>query len=444
MSRAGSPRWPEDASAAAAPVVVDPGRRSWLAAEAEPGFPLQSLPLGVIAPPDSPPRVAARLGDTAVDLAVLAADGLLGDTDVEWLAQPTLNPLLRAGRRTWTALRQRLVELLADDGAADAATREAIRGRALHDLAHVTERAPLSVGDFVDFYSSRDHVETVARLFRPHDPDPLPPAWRHQPLGYHGRAGTVVPSGTPIRRPQGLRAPARRGDPPSFGATRELDYELEVGFVCGGGPAMGEPVDTAGAAAHVFGVVLVTDWSARDIQAFESRPLGPFGGKSFATTMSSWMVPLDALLPARVAAPQPLAELADYLRPESDWALDLTLEAAIAPPGGEAHVVARCPLRRLQWTLPQLVAHTTVGGATLRAGDLLATGTVSGPGPDERGCLLEATRGGAEPIDVGGGHTRAFLADGDEVVLRGRWAGQGPAVALGEARGRVEPAHRLG
>lgn len=441
MSRGGIPRWPQDASPAIAPVVVAAARRSWLPVGEGDGFPLQSLPLGVIAPVDARPRVAARLGDAAVDLAVLAADGLLGETDVGLLAQPTLNPLLQAGRPAWTALRHRLVEMLADDGHADAATRTAIHQRAVHDLADVSVRAPVAVSDFVDFSTSRDHVETVSRLFRPHDVDPLPPAWRHQPLGYHGRAGTVVASGTPIRRPQGLRAPSQDGEPPVFGPTRQLDHELEVGFVCGGGPDLGEPIHARGAARHVFGVVLVNDWSARDVQAFESRPLGPFVGKSFATTMSTWVVPLDALLPACVAEPEPLAQLADYLQPGGDWALDLTLEVAMAPPGGDARVVARCPLHRLQWTLPQLVAHTTVGGATLRPGDLLATGAVSGPEPDERGCLLEATRGGAEPVDVGGGHTRAFWGDGDEIVLRGRWvAGQGPPVALGEARGRVEPA----
>lgn len=441
MSSTRARRWPEDADAGAEPVVVGPSTGPWLAVDDHAGFGLANLPLGVVAPPGQSPRVAVRLGDWVVDLAALEAAGLLDPRLGRLTAQPTLNPLLHAGRSAWTALRRRLVELLAADGPTDATTRTTIREQAVRALADVVVHPPLAVADFVDFFSSRDHVETVSRLFRPHEPDPLPPAWRYQPLGYHGRSGTVVPSGTAVRRPCGLRPPAQADAPPTFGPTEQLDYELEVGFVCGGGPPLGSAVPVGEAAAHVFGVVLLNDWSARDVQALESRPLGPFLGKSFATTMSAWVTPLDALLPARTIAPEPLAELADHLRPDGAWALDLSLEVAMVPTGGSEHRVARCGLRGLQWTLPQLVAHTTVGGATLRPGDLLATGTVSGPGAGERGCLLEATRGGAAPIDVGSGQTRSFLADGDEVTLRGRFAGgDGPPIALGEARGRVEPA----
>jgi len=278
---------------------------------------------------------------------------------------------------------------------------------------------PFEVADYVDFYSSLHHAVNLGRMFRP-DAEPLLPNWRHLPVGYHGRSGTVVPSGTPVRRPRGQRPG------PEFGPTERLDIELEAGFVIGTPSAMGEPVPVERALDHVFGMVLVNDWSARDIQAWEYQPLGPFLGKSFATSVSHWVVPLDELADRRVPRePQEPAPL-DYLA-EDPWAYDIALKVELN--GAE---IASSNTRHLYWSIAQQIAHLTVNGASLRTGDLLATGTISGPEREERGSLIELSWNGQEPIELPDGSTRTFLEDGDEVVLRGD--------PLGEVRGRIEPA----
>ena len=284
---------------------------------------------------------------------------------------------------------------------------------------------PFEVADYVDFYSSLAHATNLGRMFRP-DSDPLMPNWRYLPVGYHGRAGTVVPSGTPVRRPSGQRRPSG-ADAPSFGPSVRLDIELEAGFVIGVPSRIGEPVPVERALDHVFGMVLVNDWSARDIQAWEYQPLGPFLGKSFATTISPWVVPLSELAGRRVPALEPQSpEPLRYLR-EEPWAFDIPLEVEL-----NGTVIARSNTRHLYWSVVQQIAHLTANGASLRTGDLLATGTISGPAREERGSLIELSWNGSEPIELPDGSTRTFLEDGDEVVLRGE--------PLGEVRGRIEPA----
>jgi fumarylacetoacetase len=278
-------------------------------------------------------------------------------------------------------------------------------------------RRPIAVADYVDFYSSLAHAENLGRMFRPGS-EPLLPNWRHLPVGYHGRSGTVVGSGTRVRRPNGQRG---AGD---FGPSARLDIELEAGFVIGSPSRMGEPVPVESALDHVFGMVLVNDWSARDIQAWEYQPLGPFLGKSFATSMSNWVVPMEGLAGLRVPAPPQEPEPLPYLR-EEPWAFDIPLEVEL-----NGSVVARSNTRHLYWSIAQQIAHLTVNGASLRTGDLLATGTISGPGREERGSLIELSWNGTEPLQLPGGQTRSFLEDGDEVVLRGE--------PLGEVRGRIE------
>jgi fumarylacetoacetase len=307
----------------------------------------------------------------------------------------------------------------------------AARGRALVDrgnvvpLAEVATHLPFAVADYVDFFSSREHATNMGRMFRP-DAEPLLPNWLHLPVGYHGRAGTVVASGTPVVRPSGqTKAPDARA--PVFGPSRRLDVELELGFVVGVPSRLGDPVPIADALDHVFGVVLVNDWSARDIQAWEYQPLGPFLGKSFATSISAWVVPLAELEPFRVALPPQEPEPLAYLRGRP-WAYDLALEMEL---NGE--VVSRTSACHLYWSVEQQVAHLTANGASLRAGDLLASGTISGPGRQERGSLIELTWNGAEPLRLADGSERTFLEDGDEVVLRA------PQLEL-EVRGRIEPA----
>ncbi len=278
---------------------------------------------------------------------------------------------------------------------------------------------PFAVADYVDFFSSINHASNLGRMFRP-DGDPLMPNWRHLPVGYHGRAGTVVPSGTPVRRPCGQLGAG------SFGPSARLDIELEAGFVIGTPSELGEPVPLERALDHVFGVLLVNDWSARDIQAWEYQPLGPFLGKSFATSVSHWVVPIEELASRRVPAPAQEPAPLPYLA-EEPWAYDVPLEVEL-----NGSVVARPNMRHLHWSIAQQIAHLTVNGASLRTGDLLASGTISGPQPGERGSLIELSWNGQEPLELGDGSTRSFLEDGDEVVLRGE--------PLGEVRGRIEPA----
>jgi fumarylacetoacetase len=333
--------------------------------------------------------VCARVGERVLDLSGLD----------EVFDRPSLNSFMSRGPRFWREAEERVGE-----------------GR---EVAAPELGMPFEVADYVDFYSSLHHATNLGRMFRPGS-EPLLPNWRHLPVGYHGRSGTVVASGAPVRRPCGQRPG------PEFGPTRRLDIELEAGFVIGVPSTMGEPVPIERALDHVFGMVLVNDWSARDIQAWEYQPLGPFLGKSFATSISRWVVPLGELAERRVAVAAQEPEPLPYLR-EVPWAFDIDLEVEL---NGEP--IAHSSTRHLYWSIAQQIAHLTVNGASLRTGDLLATGTISGPERCERGSLIELTWNGEQPIDLSDGSSRTFLEDGDEVVLRGE--------PLGEVRGRIEPA----
>jgi fumarylacetoacetase len=364
-------------------------------------------------------RVVVPLGDRLLDLATALArvDSRLA----RLVDRPTLDPLLAAGRPTWDAVRTTVRRLLAEDTPEHRRAVEA----ALRDPGPAP-RLPFTVADYVDFYSSEQHATNVGRIFRPDTPA-LPPAWKHLPIGYHGRSGTVVVSGTPVRRPRGILGPGR------YGPSERLDVEAEVGFVVGT-PAPG-PVRAADWREHVFGVVLVNDWSARDIQSFETRPLGPFLGKSFLTSVSSWVVPLTALEPAFVDPPAQDPRPLDHLQPPGP-ALDLALELRL-----NGHVVSRPPAAALYWTAAQQLAHLTGNGASLRTGDLYASGTVSGDRPDQLGSLLELTRDGRDPLCLPDGTTRTYLADGDTVEISATAPGPaGSRIALGTVTGTVAPA----
>jgi fumarylacetoacetase len=406
--------------------------RSWVPGVDGSGFPAEHLPYGVFSQDGGPRRVGARVGEMVVDLARLAAEGVggLGDLAGDPFAQPALNPFMALGEPAWSRVRSMLTDLVCDPAA-----RAAVEP-ALVPLDRVTLHLPVEVADYVDFYSSVEHATNLGRLFRP-DAEPLLPNWRHLPVAYHGRAGTVVVSGTPIVRPCGQR---RTGDDVVFGPTERLDIELEVGMVVGVPSTPGRPVSVGSAPGHVFGVALVDDWSARDIQAWEYQPLGPFLGKSFATTMAAWVTPLAALAPCRVPGPPQAPEPLPYLRLADDWGLALDLSVALRPAGGTGEqVVSRTSFAGLYWRMPQQIAHLTVNGAHLRTGDLLASGTVSGPERGSEGSLIEMTRGGAEPLAVAGTE-RTFLRDGDEVVLRATAeVAPGVTITLGEAAGRIEP-----
>lgn len=406
-------------------MTLDQSRTSWLDVPDASDFPIQNLPYGVFSDADGV-RCGVAIGEAVFDLARAEEADLFttAGLDRNTFQQQTLNQFLSHNRAVWSSVRKRISEVLDSDSPEGRAFCE--RHRVIV-TGPVEMRMPIDVGDYVDFYSSEQHATNVGNLFRP-DGNALLPNWKHLPVGYHGRSGTVVVSGTSIKRPAGQQ---QGSDGPVFGSSQKLDIELEVGFITGAGPALGTPIDVKNADHHIFGMCLVNDWSARDIQAWEYVPLGPFLGKSFATTISPWIVPLEALEPFRVAArdqePAPLP----YLTSEDRTGVGLDLSVAITPSGAkEEHEVTATSFTNVYWTMAQQLAHATVNGATVRPGDLFASGTVSGPSRDEFGSLLEITWNGAEPIDFPDGSTRTFLEDGDTVTIRGRCEADG-AIPIG-------------
>jgi fumarylacetoacetase len=392
---------------------------TWVPGAAGSSYDVDNLPYAVFTTPDEPARVGVRIGDQVVDLAPVAAADMLEVSHV--FESPSLNPLLALGRPAWTSVRAWLTGLLTDETERDLVEPHLV------PVEDVRLLLPFEVADYVDFYCSLDHATNVGRIFRPDD-EPLKPNWRHLPVGYHGRAGTVVVSGTDVRRPAGQRG---EGD---VGPSRRLDIEAELGFVVGAATRIGEPVGVDGFADHVFGVTLLNDWSARDIQAWEYVPLGPFLGKSFSTSVSGWVTPLDALDAARVDLPGQDPAPPDYLRVGEQAGFDVDIEVVL---NGE--VVSRPPYSSMYWSPAQMLAHLTGNGASLRPGDLFASGTVSGPEPGQRGSFLELSWGGQQPLAGG----RTFLEDGDTVTLRATAPGaRGGRIALGEVTGTVLPASR--
>ena len=387
-------------------------------------FGSHNLPYGVFSVPGTVERtVGVRLGDHVLDAG--AAAQALGSPHAPLLTQPTLNPLLAAGREEWARVRRALVSWVTE-------RREEIEGF-FRPLSSVKLHLPFEVADYVDFYSSENHARNVGQIFRPDAADSLTPNWKHLPIGYHGRSGTVVVSGTDVVRPSGQRKAAT--DPaPVFGPSVRLDIEAEVGFVVGVPTALGEPVALGDFREHVFGLCLLNDWSARDIQAWEYVPLGPFLGKSFATSVSAWITPLEALEHARVAPPERTHALLPYLEDAETEPAGYDLRISVAING---HVVSEPPFSTMYWTAAQQLAQMTVNGASLRTGDLYGSGTVSGPEPGQRGSLLELTWNGRDPLELPEGK-RTFLEDGDVVTLTA-WApgAGGSRVGLGEVVGRI-------
>jgi len=412
-------------------------------------FPIQNLPLGVFRRHGGDaPRIGSAIGDQVLDLAAARERGLLQGLPSQLLAAldaPVLNALMACPGTERRALRHRLSHLLRREGAQVTARPHA--DAVLVPRAEVEMLLPAAVGDYTDFYASVFHATNVGKMLRPDQP--LFPNYKHLPIGYHGRASSLVVSGTDVKRPSGQTEPKAPGAPPGFGASGSLDYELEVGAFVAEGNTLGQPIALREAGGHLFGLVLVNDWSARDLQKWEYQPLGPFLAKSFATSVSPWVVMMEALAPYRVPAfsrpegdPEPLPYLADADEREHGG-VDLKLEVSLLTPalrksGQPAALLSRSNLRVLYWTLGQMLTHHASNGCHLRPGDLLASGTVSGPGRTERGCLLELTWRGTEPLSLPSGETRRFLEDGDEVIFRGHCAREGFArIGFGECRGVV-------
>jgi fumarylacetoacetase len=426
-----------------------PGRRSWVAsANQHAEFPIQNLPLGVFISPGDTARGGVAIGDEIFDLAAALELGLLDGlaaTAAEAGCGPTLNPLLALGREARVALRSRVGDILNAEGP-DRARIEGLRSRLLHRAADCRLALPAAIGDYTDFFAGINHATNAGKLFRPDNP--LMPNYKYVPIGYHGRASSIVASGASVRRPNGQRKPASE-TVPSFGPSRSLDYELELGVWVGPGNVLGTPIDIAQAAHHVAGFCLLNDWSARDIQGWEYQPLGPFLGKSFSTTISPWVITPEALAPFRTAQasrpesdPAPLPHLLDAAD-QAAGALDIELEVLLLTPGLAAkglppHRLSTSNARDLYWTVAQLVAHHSSNGCNLRPGDIFGTGTISGPGDDGLGSLLEISAGGRRAVELPSGESRRFLEDGDTVIMRAHCRREGFAsIGFGECRGTI-------
>jgi len=414
-------------------MTIDQSLTSWVQVPENSDFPIQNLPYGVFADAAGV-RCGVAIGDSVFDLARAESAGLFANTGLErdTFRAESLNDFLAHSRGVWSSVRSHISDVLDANNPAGRAFCE----EHLLVVDHpVQMRMPIEVGDYVDFYSSEQHATNVGEMFRP-DGDALLPNWKHLPVGYHGRSGTVVPSGASIRRPLGQR---RAADGPTFGPSEKLDIELEVGFITGAGPSLGTPIGIDDAEHHIFGICLVNDWSARDIQAWEYVPLGPFLGKSFATTISPWIVPLEALEPFRLPMPDQVPTPLPYLATDHRAGVDLDLTVDLTPSGSDrTHRITATSFMNLYWTMAQQLAHATVNGATVRPGDLFASGTVSGPTRDEFGSLLEITWNGTQPIELAGVGTRTYLEDGDSVTIRGRCTADGSiAIGFGACEGTV-------
>jgi fumarylacetoacetase len=434
----------------------DPARRSWVpSANGHPDFPIQNLPLGAFRDARGESRVGVAIGDQVLNLAAGAAllhagraatpVGTPWERLIEACGAGSLNPLMALDPEARQSLRVAVSRLLASDAAGRPLDSRA-GPELLVPMRDVEMLVPAEIGDYTDFYASVHHATNVGALFRPDNP--LLPNYKWVPIGYHGRASSIVVSGTPIRRPLGQLRPDADA-PPVFAATRRLDYELELGLFVGPGNRLGQPIPIADAERHIVGVCLVNDWSARDVQAWEYQPLGPFLAKNFATSVSPWVVTIEALAPFRAPLaprgagdPAPLPYL-DHAGDRARGALDIMLEVSLASRAMREQGLAPMQLARsrfadLYWTPAQLVAHHASGGCNLRPGDLLGSGTVSGPAPESLGCLLELTRGGKDAIRLPSGEERTFLADGDEVIFRGWCEREGAVrIGLGECSGVV-------
>jgi fumarylacetoacetase len=403
-------------------------------------FPLENLPFGIFKPRSGPARAGVALGDAVVDLSVLETKGHFsfpGQT-APVFARDGLNAFLALGRPAWKQTRDTLQRLLAADNP-ELRDDAQLRREVIHSRRDVTLQLPVHIGDYTDFYSSYHHAHNVGTMLRGPE-NALMPNWKWLPVAYHGRASSVVVSGTPVRRPKGQIKPPDAAQP-IFGPSRSFDYELEMAFLIGPGNSLGDPIPIDRATEHIFGFVLMNDWSARDIQAWEYQPLGPFLAKNFATSISPWVVTLDALEPfRRPLAPQDPAPL-PYLRRPNDFTFDIKLEARLQTPGlTTPQVITRTNFQNLYWSISQQLAHHTVGGCNLQPGDLLASGTISGASEESRGCMLELTWRGANPLKLQNGENRKWLEDNDTLIITGWCDGEGYRIGFGEVAGAILPA----
>ncbi|WP_456378262.1 fumarylacetoacetase [Lutibacter sp.] len=421
----------------------DPNRKSWLNIEKGSDFPIQNIPFGVFFTRDDIITIGTRIGEYAIDLGAFHQLGYFDGIPLtdDMFMQDSLNDFISDGRKTWRLVRNRIAEIFDIENSSlrdNSKHREII----IFDVNEVEMLLPISVGDYTDFYSSKEHATNVGVMFRGKD-NALMPNWLHMPIGYHGRSSSVVVSGTPIHRPYGQSLP-KNETTPVFGPSKRVDMELETAFITTDTNNLGEPISIKEAGEYIFGMVLLNDWSARDIQKWEYVPLGPFLGKNFASTISPWIITMDALEPFRCEAPVQEPTPLPYLQQKrTDTTFDIKLEAVLETENGDLNVLSTSNFKYLYWTMPQQLAHHTMNGCNVRSGDLMGSGTISGPTKNSYGSMLELSWGGKEPITLKDGTTRVFFKDGDNVILRGYCKNENIRIGFGKCTGKILPAVKL-
>ncbi|MBI4930902.1 MAG: fumarylacetoacetase [Bacteroidetes bacterium] len=424
--------------------------KSWIPVEENSDFPIQNLPFGIFSPPkeviakhdkakDILPRIGVAIGEYVLDLLELKKTGVFNalkfDTNV--FAKSSLNDFIALGKKTTSAVRERISKLL-EERNPELRDDEKTKAKVLHKMSEVEMLLPVEIGDYTDFYSSMEHAKNVGTMFR--DPaNAILPNWKHLPVGYHGRASSIVVSGTDFHRPKGQIKPAD-SETPIFSPTRSLDFELEMAFIIGKETKLGESISTKDAEDYIFGMVLLNDWSARDIQQWEYVPLGPFLGKNFCSSISPWVVTMDALENFRVAGPKQEPKVLPYLEYEGNKHYDINLEVLLQTPNSEPQTISKSNFKYMYWNMAQQLAHHTVNGCNIKIGDLMASGTISGATPDSYGSLLELTWKGTKPIKLSDGTERKFINDNDTVIVRGFSEKDGVRIGFGEVKGKVLPA----
>lgn len=416
----------------------DPNLRSWIEVPSGSDFPIQNIPFGIFSTADSSPRAGTAIGEFVLDLNALAELGYFDKLklDISVFDTEVLNDFIETGQDTWRSVRDRISQILNSENG-ELRDNAADRDRVLVKMQEVTMHLPVQIRDYTDFYSSIEHATNVGTMFR--DPDnALLPNWKHLPVGYHGRASSIVVSGIDVIRPKG-QTKADDAEAPSFGPSKLLDFELELGFITGKSNPLGDSISTTDAEDHIFGMVLFNDWSARDVQKWEYVPLGPFLAKSFASSISPWIIMLDALDPFRVMGPTQDPKVLPYLEYPGEKNFDIALEVQIQPEGGEVSTVCNSNFKYMYWNMAQQLAHHTINGCNIGVGDMYASGTISGHTPDSFGSMLELSWKGTKPIQLNDGSERKFILDGDTVIMKGHAEKNGVRVGFGEVRTKVLP-----
>lgn len=416
----------------------DPHRKSWLQVSENSDFPIQNIPFGVFITKEDVVTIGTRIGDFAIDMGALQQLGYFEGIELtdDMFMQDTLNDFISDGKKTWRLVRNRLADIFDADNS-ELRDNKSHRDVVVFNIQDVEMQLPVQIGDYTDFYSSKEHATNVGKMFR--DPEnALLPNWLHIPVGYHGRSSTIVPSGIPVHRPMGQTLPNGETQP-VFGPSRLVDFELETAFITTDANLMGENIPVNEAEEYIFGMVLLNDWSARDIQKWEYVPLGPFLAKNFASSISPWIVTMDALEPFRTASPKQEPEPLPYLLQHGNHAFDINLEVSIAPENKEETIVSKSNLKYMYWTMSQQLAHHTINGCRINSGDMMGSGTISGPTEDSFGSMLELTWGGQKPLTLKDGTERKFINDGDTVIIRGFCTNNEVRIGFGEVSSKLLP-----